>query len=248
MRAKFGQAERVFRVERENNEKQNTSDGVTEIPLFPLDVVLFPNMILPLHIFEERYKEMIQRCVHESLPFGVVLIKEVNEATGRVTTHPVGCTARIARVEKLPDGRMNIEVIGEQRFRILDTHEQMSYRTGLTEPYTDTPVDTGEIEPLTGEVHDLLYEFLMRSLAIMGQEVGDFELPRDGQKLAFTAACVLPLPNPQKQELLSDRNPADRLQTVRGLLAKENERLREITETVWQPVATSQYDDYRSAN
>jgi Lon protease-like protein len=221
---------------------------VAEIPLFPLDLVLFPNMILPLHIFEERYKTMINQCVHESLPFGIVLATGVQPGTGQVETSPVGCTARIARVERLPDGCMNIEVIGEERFRILDTHEQQPYRTGLTEPYEDIPADDEEVEPLCREVMDVLHEFLTRSLAIMGKRIEKFELPYHPEQISFTAACVLPLTNEEKQGILSDRDVISRLESSREALQREVDRLRRAAAAAWKKVELASFDAYRCDN
>ena len=88
------------------------------IPLFPLNVVLFPGGFLPLHIFEERYKLMIQRCLDDESEFGVVLIKSGLEVGGNAEPHAVGTAARIVNVKKEEDGRMNIMVTGRERFRI----------------------------------------------------------------------------------------------------------------------------------
>ncbi len=218
---------------------------VASLPLFPLDLVLFPNMVLPLYIFEERYKELVNRCVHESLPFGIVLAVGVEEETGRVETSPVGCTARIARVERLPDGCMNIEVVGEERFRILDTHEQESYRTGLIEPYEDVPPVSDEVLPTLNDVQRLLRDFLTRSLALAGQEVGEFELPARPSMLSFMAACVLPIPNEEKQGLLAEQSVLMRLSAAKDVLLKEVMRLRRVAETtqvVWSRVELSRFD------
>lgn len=235
-----------------NEPGEGSTPRLAEMPLFPLDVVLFPNMILPLHIFEERYKEMVHRCWLESIPFGIVLVKGMKEGSGRVETFPVGCTARIARLERLQDGRMNIEVIGERRFKILDTHEQLPYRVGLTELYHDFPADDEELFSRLEASQELLREFLVRSLEIMGQEVGEFELPADPEQLSFTAACVLPITNPEKQELLSEQDSLSRLNVIHDLLEREITRLRRMVETgarvVWKPVDSGQYDDYRSTN
>ena len=84
-----------------------------ELPLFPLNTVLFPGMPLPLHIFEDRYKQMINNCLEEKEPFGVVLIRNGKEALGPLAQpHSIGCTARIVEVQKLSDGRMNITSVG----------------------------------------------------------------------------------------------------------------------------------------
>lgn len=217
--------------------------GVGELPLFPLELVLFPNMLLPLHIFEERYKEMVQRCVRESIPFGVVLISEGHSVGGKAKTHRVGCTARIARVERMPDDRLMIEVVGEQRFRILDQHEALPYRTGLTETLRDTPAeDSSIVAALAADVERLLRDFLSRQLALLGQSVGHFDLPDEPEELSFTAACVLPLENEEKQALLEDTDTAARLSVEREVLLREVTRLRRAAETM-DVVHASEGDD-----
>ena len=223
---------------------------ITELPLFPLDLVLFPHMMVPLRIFEERYKEMINRCVKESQPFGIVLVTGVNPGNGQIKTCHVGCLARIARVERLPDGKMNIEVVGESRFRILDTHETNAYRTGLTEPLTDEPVMTPTILSLADEVQRLLRDFLIRSLARVGKTIEDFELPSEPVPLSFTAACVLPIENGQKQELLEETDTEARLSVEKEILMREVTRLRRAAEvlSVSVPVNMKRYEDYISLN
>ena len=81
-------------------------DDLIELPLFPLNVVLFPGMSLPLHIFEERYKAMIGACSEHDTPFGVLLIKEGQEVGDPAEPFQVGTTARITEVQQLEDGRM----------------------------------------------------------------------------------------------------------------------------------------------
>ena len=78
------------------------------LPLFPLNSVLYPGTLLPLHIFEERYRSMISRCVEEKVPFGVVLVRSGEEVGGPAEPYDVGTTARVARLQRLPDGRMNL--------------------------------------------------------------------------------------------------------------------------------------------
>src|SRR5215813_12544949 len=120
-----------------------TSVKQHELPLFPLNTVLFPGMALPLHIFEERYKLMIGECVKDSLPFGVVLIKSGSEVGPGASIHRVGTTAQITQIEQLGEGRLNIATLGHSRFRILNVNKQRPYLTGLVEDYplqnTDNP-------------------------------------------------------------------------------------------------------------
>ena len=97
------------------------------LPLFPLEqVVLFPGMSLPLHIFEERYKVMIGACQVTDQLFGVLLIKNGSEVGAPAQPERVGCTARMLRIDRLPDGRMTILTIGEQRFRLQGPARVMS--------------------------------------------------------------------------------------------------------------------------
>src|SRR5687767_6893854 len=108
-----------------------------EMPLFPLNTVLFPGMVLPLHIFEPRYKIMIAECVKENKPFGVILIKEGAEVGGSATTYTFGTSAYVTQVEKLQDERMNIQTVGYQRFKLHDLKEGRPYQVGLVE---DVPI------------------------------------------------------------------------------------------------------------
>src|SRR3972149_2341330 len=91
-----------------------------DFPLFPLNTVLFPQARLPLYIFEDRYREMINRCLDEDLAFGVLLIKEGSEVGGAAVPHSIGAAARIVDVARAEDGRMNIGVIGVTRFKLLE--------------------------------------------------------------------------------------------------------------------------------
>ncbi len=90
----------------------------TTLPLFPLSLVLFPGMTLPLHVFEERYKRMINLCLREARDFGVVLAGAATGVPGRCLTYPVGTTAHITGATRFPDGCMNLITTGQRRFRI----------------------------------------------------------------------------------------------------------------------------------
>ena len=104
---------------------------MVELPLFPLHTVLFPGMPLPLHIFESRYKQMIDYCLKENSTFGVSLIHRGSEAFGPLAEpHKIGCTARIIEVQPLDDGRLNIVTVGERRFRIHSLNFDMPYLLG----------------------------------------------------------------------------------------------------------------------
>ena len=106
---------------------------IRRLPLFPLNVVLFPNAALPLHVFEERYKTMVQDCLDADSQFGVVLIKSGPEVGGSAKPHSVGTIARIARVSRLDDGRMILNVTGQDRFQVRELFDDLPYTAAQVE-------------------------------------------------------------------------------------------------------------------
>src|SRR5262249_23903756 len=99
-----------------------------DIPLFPLpNLVLFPNIVVPLHIFEDRYKLMINGCIEQDEVFGLVLLRKGAEEESEQTIHRVGVSARVVEVERLDEGRMNILCEGESRFRVHRYTQQLPF-------------------------------------------------------------------------------------------------------------------------
>src|SRR3712207_5656759 len=98
-----------------------------QLPLFPLNTVLFPGIPLALHIFEERYKQMIGRCLTEETPFGVVLIASGAEVGAPAVPRKVGTSARIVRAEQLEDGRYNLIAVGERRYSIEEVVQERPF-------------------------------------------------------------------------------------------------------------------------
>jgi Lon protease-like protein len=193
---------------------------LVELPLFPLDLVLFPRMLLPLHIFEERYRAMVGRCLETGEPFGIVRVTGSDAITGELALSPIGCLARIVRAERLDDGRLNIEVVGEERFRLHDSHSVALYRTGLIEIFEDEPsTDPDLLASLADDVTERLRRYLEPHLRQFGQSLDDFELPDEPEALSLTAACVLPIELDEKQRLLELSDTMHRLRSARALLA-----------------------------
>ncbi len=226
---------------------ETTGRGIGEVPLFPLEMVLFPFVPQRFHIFEDRYRKMITRCVRESIPFGIVRVLDY-APDGSVRTSEVGCLARIVRVERLPDGRMNIEVVGEGRFRILDTHEHQPYRVGLTEPVSDDAYEPAELRHAARALEVVLREFLGRKFNLTHQD-----LPDDPLHLGFLAAWILPGGDDEKQEILAMVDAPARLLRLRDIFESEVEELRQIAEKEtrdlkWEPIELSRFDSHRSVN
>jgi Lon protease-like protein len=117
------------------------------IPLFPLpNVVLFPNVFLPLHIFEPRYREMVADALASDRMIGMVLLRPGWDRNyeGRPAIYPVGCSGVLTHNERLPDGRYNIVLRGIERFRILEEDHSLSYRRAVVEPLSDTALEAGD--------------------------------------------------------------------------------------------------------
>lgn len=150
-----------------------SSIAVRELPLFPLpDVVLFPGRPLPLHIFEYRYRIMINTILEEDRQFGV-LMWDPNK--GEAAT--VGCCAEITKYERLPDDRIMILTLGQQRFKVLRYVREKPYRIGLVEWIEDQPLDEAQdLQPLTTTVKQLLQDVVRLSAKLTEQEIN---LPND---------------------------------------------------------------------
>lgn len=204
-----------------------------KLPLFPLNTVFFPGMTLPLHIFEPRYREMINLCIDQRQPFGVVLIDdgpEVGgpEVGGPARPHPIGTYGSISRVERLPDGRLNIEVVGQERFHILTLHHDKAYLTGTVERF---PLVTDSAETVASVSHSLSL-WARRYLKVLGQ-IADFEfekheLPDNPVALAYFAAIIAQVPMKDKQVLLNCPTTDELLQREVTLYKREISLLRAL--------------------
>ena len=193
------------------------------LALFPLNTVLFPGMPLPLHIFEERYKLMIGRCLEEERPFGVVLIQSGPEVGGTAVPHPVGTTALIATVKQLDDGRMNLIAVGQERFRIVEVIRYEPYLVARVETIQDAEPDR-EAEALAPEVHDVLASYLRDLFLILEQPEEELQIPSDPGRLSLVAAAVMQIPMGERQALLAMTDVATRLRQEKEWLARETEK------------------------
>ncbi len=198
--------------------------------MFPLRTVLFPHAALPLHIFEERYKLMIGRCIDARSPFGVVLICSGEEVGGDAEPHDIGTTARIAQVQRLPDGKINLIAYGERRFRILALDTTEPYLQGDVELLESEHVNAPEVAELAMRVSALFAEHQRLVLAISGQWSRELGLPADPDTLADYVAGAVELPIAERQALLEMLSVPERLARLAVLLAA---RVRSLTE-MWE--------------
>ena len=184
-----------------------------QVPLFPLNTVLFPGGPLPLRIFEPRYLDMISACVKNDSQFGVLLIREGGE-TGPATTHEIGTLARVSDWYQGSDGLLGVTAIGEQRFRVISSFREAS---GLSvgsieilpdEPAVPLPDEYRSMPDILGGVLDdlgRLYESLERHMD-------------DAVWVTSRFVEILPMDLEQKQLCLEQSDPAERLRVVQKLL------------------------------
>jgi Lon protease-like protein len=186
--------------------------------LFPLQVVLFPGMVLPLHIFEERYKRMIADCLAGEPRFGVALISKGREVGAPAEVHDVGAIARIIRVGRYEDGRMDLITVGLQRFRVLGINDELPYLRADVEIIDDGPEREPEaLESKARAVCGLLRQY-KELLGVDGEEAP--WAPEDAQALSYLGGG-LDLPLREKQLMLQSLSTSDRLAQLARALERE---------------------------
>ena len=209
--------------------RQIPRDDLTELPLFPLNLVLFPGMRLPLHIFEERYKAMIGDCIDREAPFGVALIRDGPEVGGPAEPFRIGTTARIAQVQRLEEGRLNLLAQGERRFELVEIIQQTPHLVGLVRFVREA---VGEAAPALVAAVGAEYGFFLRHLSTLaGGWNAPVQVPEDPLTLSFEAVSTLTgsieLPQSMRQELLEIDTAGERLEKLLPLLKRSNELIQE---------------------
>lgn len=204
------------------------SGKLEELPLFPLHTVLFPYAQLQLHVFEDRYREMVQRCLEFDRPFGIVLIREGSEVGGQAAPYMVGTAVRILKTIPYSDGRMDIHVEGERRFRIRELDEETEpYLVGRVEPVIELEVDeSDENMELFGEAK-MQFEQLIQKIFARQEFNVSVKLPTDPVVLSFTIANMLHMENLAKQRLLETTDTVERVATLMPILQMQSQENQE---------------------
>ncbi|MDB9527071.1 LON peptidase substrate-binding domain-containing protein [Oscillatoria sp. CS-180] len=192
----------------------SSSLAVRELPLFPLpELVLFPGAHLPLHIFEFRYRIMMNTILQGDRSFGVLMFDPDTEKPARI-----GCSAEILHSQRLPDDRMKMLTIGKQRFRVLDYVREKPYRVGLVEWIDDQPSEQ-DLSSLVGEVDQLLRDVVQLSAKLTSREV---ELPNNiptlPRELSYWIASNLYDAADEQQALLEMVSTGNRLEREAEIL------------------------------
>ncbi|NEP56749.1 MAG: LON peptidase substrate-binding domain-containing protein [Symploca sp. SIO2G7] len=198
----------------------HSSIAVREIPLFPLEVVLFPGRPLPLHIFEFRYRIMMNTILDSDRRFGVLMWDQAQAQPAAI-----GCCAEIIHFQRLPDDRMKILTLGQQRFRVLEYVREKPYRVGLVEWIEDQPTNK-DLKTIAMSVEQLLRDVVHLSAKLTDQKI---ELPEDlpdlPLELSYWVASNLYGVTSEQQALLEMQDTAARLEREVEILTSTRNHL-----------------------
>ena len=199
----------------------SSSVAVRELPLFPLsEVVLFPGNQLPLQIFEPRYRIMMNTILQSDGRFGVLM---VDPTQGRIAN--VGCCAEVVQHQRLPDDRLKVLTLGQQRFRVLEYVREKPYYVGLVEWIEDQPTDKNLTE-LADEVDQLLRDVVHLSTKLTGQEIVlPDDVPELPVELSYWVAGNLHGVAQEQQILLEMQDTAARLERESEILTSTRNHL-----------------------
>lgn len=204
---------------------------IYELPLFPLNTVLFPGVPIQLHIFESRYKLLVRYCLEKNEPFGIALIRKGIEALGPLAEpYSIGCTARIVEIEPVDNGNMNLTALGDERFEIKELDRSMPYLIGKVEAKPLVSEQALEQLPGTKLLEDWMKDYLS-VLAAIGETTLDLnalEFPDEPVPLMYFGASLLQLPAIEKQPLLSAVSSVELIKEIIRLYRRETTILEQL--------------------
>jgi ATP-dependent Lon protease len=194
--------------------------GVTELPLFPLPVVLFPGVPLPLHIFEPRYRQMLEDIRVSNNLFGLTYFDSSSTERDVPTPGQIGCVAEVTETLTLPDGRSNILTVGLVRYRIDSYVERGApYLVVRVSYFEDDDDDEGSLLVAASDVADTFTRIARAVRTINDERVNLPDISEtEPQQLSFLVSAAMEVEVEIKQELLELRSTAERLQRLRGML------------------------------
>jgi Lon protease-like protein len=189
-------------------------------------------MLLPLHIFEERYRQLVRDLLEGPEPrrFGVIAIRKGRETgiDGVQSLYEIGCTATLRRVERLEDGRFDLVTVGTQRFRLRALDQARPYLRGEIELLAADAVDEAAAAPLVRAVQAAFRDYLS-ALTERGATVRVEDLPAEAMLMSFVVAAAMVIDLPERQALLAESDTIRRLGAERALLSRETAVLRATT-------------------
>ena len=205
------------------------------MPLFPLGTVLYPGLVLPLHIFEERYRQLVRDLLARPEPrcFGVVAIRKGRETgiDGVAALHQIGCTATLHEVTPFEDGRYQLVTVGTQRFRLLALDQSLPYLQGEIDLLAEETGDEAAAALAARAVQQAFGEYLAVLAAHQGTQLTVPELAGEPVLLSYLVAATMIVDLTARQLLLAEPDAAARLAAERVMLTRETAMLRTLTST-----------------
>ncbi len=205
------------------------------LPLFPLGTVLYPGLLLPLNIFEERYRRLVRDLLDGPEPrrFGVIAIRKGRETgvDGISALHEVGCTATLREVAEQEDGGFHLVTVGTQRFRLTSVDGSLPYLQGEVELLEEQVGDEAAAGLAAQAVQRGFRGYVEALASRESAEVTVPELPDEPLLLSYLVAASMILDLPVRQQLLAEPDAERRLGAERALLARETTMLRSLTAT-----------------
>jgi hypothetical protein len=215
------------------------------LPLFPLGSVLYPGLLLPLHIFEDRYQQLVRDLLDEPEPrrFGVIAIREGSEtgASSVSALYQIGCTATVRRISEREDGRFDVVTIGAERFRLRGLDYSRPYLQGEVDLL---PEETGDEAAASAAVQTVQQAFrtYIDALTTRGvTQVSLPQLPSEPISLSYLVAASIIADLQDRQVLLAEPDALRRLRAERALLSRETVMLRTLTSTPAPDLSSAPY-------
>ncbi|MEO6588756.1 MAG: LON peptidase substrate-binding domain-containing protein [Pyrinomonadaceae bacterium] len=203
--------------------------GITQLPIFPLSIVLMPSEVLPLHIFEERYRQMLEDVELKKNLFGLSYFNPQETFEEKPETGTVGCVAEISGVQKMPDGRSNVLSVGVIRYRIMEyVQTDDPYIVAEVEFFEDLSEDTEILTPLADEVFSLFNRVAKAAHNISGQQGEFLEIPQaEPEQLSFLISSAFNLEKELKYKMLETRSTMERLENMKTILVKAVKKIED---------------------
>ncbi|HQU85980.1 MAG TPA: LON peptidase substrate-binding domain-containing protein [Pyrinomonadaceae bacterium] len=203
--------------------------GIKHLPLFPLPLVLLPNELLPLHIFEPRYRQMLEDLPLKKNMFGITFLNQNETDSDKPEVGSVGCVAEVREVNKLDDGRSNVLTLGIIRYRLLDYVDTGDlYYVGEVEFFEDEAEDETLVEEAADEVYALFKRIANAAHKLSGQAGELDDIPQaPPEMLSFLVTAAFNLDNEMKYELLEMTSTTERLKKLREILSKAVGKMEE---------------------
>jgi ATP-dependent Lon protease len=194
--------------------------GIEQLPIFPLPLVLMPSELLPLHIFEPRYRQMLKDIELRRNLFGISLFEPESEPDEKPKTGTIGCVAEVRQVQSMPDERSNILSFGLIRYRLLEyVNLGNPYLTAEVEFFEDEPEPNEVLEPVANDVFSLFERVAKAAFKLSGNRGHFPEVPKaEPEQLSFLVAAAFNLDNEVKSQFIEMTSTSARLEKLKMIL------------------------------